>query len=493
MINLKNFIQKHPALAIVFGFQLFRLLLLPFMGLMPQDAYYHFYGENLSLSYFDHPGMIGYILRGFTEVFGKTVFVVKIADFVVTSFTLLSFYKLAGLFLSKAKALRALVLISSTLCFTILSFNSTPDVPLLLFWTLSLISLYKAIFEQNNWHWILAGIFMGLAFDSKYTAVLLQFGLLAFLVFSNQYRKLLLSPWLWISLLISVAVTFPVWWWNYQNNFASFAFQGSSRTGSISKFEISPNFFFGAIAHQLFLLLPILFTVFITFTFKFIKRALLKFKLPKAKTLFLLAFFIPTYVGFFALTPVYWVKMNWLMPSYITGVLIAAIFISKKLTKIQVYISIIFHLLAAGQILFDLAPIKSDDTWIGWKELSIETEKLLEQYPNSFVFAADDYKTSAALTFFLDEKIYSQNIIGLRGLHFDYIGDDLSLLNGKNAIFIDSDTRFKNADKKNAFNQPVIQEYFDKVTELQPIIVQKNGKDIRKFWVYYCTNYQFKK
>ena len=73
------------------------------MGLMPQDAYYHFYGENLSLSYFDHPGMIGYILRGFTEVFGKTVFVVNFADFVVTSLTLFSFHKLAGLFLSKKK------------------------------------------------------------------------------------------------------------------------------------------------------------------------------------------------------------------------------------------------------------------------------------------------------------------------------------------------------------------------------------------------------
>ena len=85
------------------------------------------------------------------------------------------------------------------------------------------------------------GIAMGLAFNSKYTALLLQIGLLGFLVFSNQYRKLLLSPWLWISLIISVAVTFPVWWWNYQNEFASFAFQSSERTSSISEFEISPN------------------------------------------------------------------------------------------------------------------------------------------------------------------------------------------------------------------------------------------------------------
>ena len=95
--------NKHPEIAIVLGFQLFRLILLPFFGLMPQDAYYHFYGENLALSYFDHPGMIGYILRIFTELFGKTVFVVKLADFVVSSFTLFSFYQLAGNFLPKHK------------------------------------------------------------------------------------------------------------------------------------------------------------------------------------------------------------------------------------------------------------------------------------------------------------------------------------------------------------------------------------------------------
>jgi len=491
--TIKNLIKKHPALAIVFGFQIFRFSLLPFMGLMPQDAYYHFYGENLSLSYFDHPGMIGYILRGFTEVLGKTVFVIKLADFVITSFTLLSFFKLANYFLSKTKALRALVLISSTLCFSILSFNSTPDVPLLLFWTLSLISLYKAIFEQQKWHWIFAGILMGLSFDSKYTALLLQIGLLIFLAFSNQYRKLFLSPWLWLSLFISVLVTFPVWWWNYQNDFASFAFQGSSRTGKISKFEISPNFFFGAIAHQLLLLIPILFGILITFTYKYIKRALLKFKVPKAKTLFLLAFFIPTFVGFFALTPVYWVKMNWLMPSYISGIIIAGMFISKKLIKAQVIFSTILHVLVAAQILFYLAPVKSDDTWIGWKELANETKILQKKYTNTFLFAADSYKTSAALNFFLEEKIYSQNIIGLSALHFDYIGDDLSILNGKNALFLDSDTRFKNKEKKNSFNHPEITTYFDKVTELDPIIIKRNGKEVRKFWVYYCANYQYKK
>ena len=63
---------------------MFRLFMIPFFGLMPQDAYYHFYGKNLALSYYDHPGMIGYVLRLFTSVFGKYIWVIKLTDFVIT-------------------------------------------------------------------------------------------------------------------------------------------------------------------------------------------------------------------------------------------------------------------------------------------------------------------------------------------------------------------------------------------------------------------------
>jgi len=486
------YLKNNTTVSWVLGFQLFRLILLPFMGLMPQDAYYYLYGQNLSLSYFDHPGMIGYMLRIFSEVFGKSVFVIKFADFVITSLTILSFYKLASYFLSKEKTQRALVLLASTIFISILSFNSTPDVPLLLFWTLSLICLYKAIFENKKWFWIYAGIAMGLAFNSKYTALTLQIGLLAFLIFSNKHRKLLISPWLWFCIILSIAVTFPVWYWNYQNEFASFAFQSSERTSSITKFKFYPNFFFGAIAHQLFLLLPVLFVVFITFTYKYIKKAIFKFKLPQAKTLFLLAFFLPTFVGFFSLTPIYWVKLNWMMPSYITGIILAGMFISKKMLRTQLIISVVFHLLVSLQVLFYLAPIKSDDTWVGWKELALETEKLQKKYPNTFVFSDDNYKTSACLNFYMDDKVYAQNIIGLPALHFDYLGDNLADLNTKNAIFIDSDKRFKNNDKKGN-HLHLLDVYFDNITELTPIIVKINGKETRKFWVFYCTNYQAKK
>lgn len=492
MNKLYSFLNKNPWFYWIIGFQAFRFLLLPFMGLMPQDAYYYLYGQNLSFSYFDHPGMIGYQLRVFTDIFGKSIFVLKLSDFSITSLTIYSFYKLSCYFLPKEKQTYALVLLTSTLFISILSINSTPDVPLLLFWTLSILFLYKAIFLQKKWYWIWAGIAMGLSFNSKYTALLLQIGLLCFLLFSKSYRKLLLSPLLWLSLLISVIVMFPVWWWNYQNDFASFAFQGTNRSDSISKLNFNTGFFVGGFLLQAFLVIPVVFGILLTFTFKYGKRVVLKFKFPPSKTLFLLAFFIPTFVGFLALTPIYWVKMNWLMPAYITGIIIASMFISKKLLKWQLGISVVLHLLLAIQIVFYAFPIKSDDTWVGWKELANEIKKIQTQHKNTFVFSDDKYKTSACLNFYFKERVFAQNIINKHALHFDYLNDDLSLLKGKNAIFIDSDTRFKSTLKKGTINNE-IKSFFSEIEELNPIIVNKGTNKERKFWVFLCKNYMPKK
>ncbi len=489
MNSLNQFYKQHPFLVILLGFQLFRFLLLPFFGLMPQDAYYDFYGEHLALSYFDHPGMIGYLLRIFTSIFGKFPFVVKLTDFVVTSATLLAFYHLAGLFLSKQKQNLAIALIGSTFLISVLSTISTPDVPLLFFWTLSLIAIYYAVFRQQKMYWLLAGLLMGLAFDSKYTAVLLQIGLILFLIFSNKYRKNLLSGWFWLALLISVLVTFPVFYWNYQHEFASFLFQSKTRTGDISKFQLKPNLFLGTIGTQMFLLLPVAFCGLVLFAFKFIRKVLVRWTLPSDEILFLLCFFLPAFLGFFLISPIYWVKINWMMPAYITGFIFLAVFIGKKPAKINIWTAAVLHIAFAIEVVFYVVPIKSDDTWFGWKQLANRVEILQKSYPNTFIFSADGYKTSAELSFFLPQKIYAQNIIGQPALEFDYVGTNVLLLQGKNALFIDSDTRFHD-DQKNGTMPPELKPYFNNIRELEPIIIKNGNRDARKFWIYYCEGYK---
>jgi hypothetical protein len=76
-------------------------------------------------------------------------------------------------------------------------------------------------------------------------------------------------------------------------------------------------------------------------------------------------------------------------------------------------------------------------------------------------------------------------------LHFDYLGDNLGSLNSKNALFIDSDKRFKNTDKKGTY-LPLLNNHFDNISELEPIIIKINQKEVRKFWLFYCTNYKAK-
>jgi len=489
MNYINQFYKQHPFLTILFGFQLFRLLLLPFFGMMPQDAYYDFYGEHLALSYFDHPGMIGYLLRLFTTIFGKSVFVIKLADFTVTSATLLAFYHLAGCFLSKQKQNLAMALIGSTFLISILSTISTPDVPLLLFWTLSLIAITRAVFVQQKWYWLLAGLLMGLAFDSKYTAVLLQMGLILFLIFSHQYRKLLLSGWLWTSLLISVLVTFPVFYWNYQHHFVSFLFQSAGRTGDIAKFQLKPELFLGTVGTQIFLLLPVVFCGLVLLTFKTIKKVFIKWKLPNDRILFLLCFFLPAFLGFFVISLFYWVKINWMMPSYITGFIFLAIFISQRSARINIWIAAVLHLAFAIEVLFYPVQIKSDDTWFGWKQLATQLQQIQKTHPDTFIFSADGYKTSAELSFFLPQKIYAQNILHQPALQFDYVGNNVLLLAGKNALFVDSDPGFENI-AKNGNIPPELKACFKQVQELEPIIIKNRNNNARKFWVYYCVGYK---
>lgn len=457
---------------------------------MPQDAYYYMYGQHLDWSYFDHPGMIGYMLRGFTEVLGPHVWAVKIADFTLSSLSLWVFYSLCNRFLSPSRTFVAMLLLCSSVLLSMLSLNSTPDVPLFLFWALSLWSLEKAIFKQKWVFWILGGLFMGLAFNSKYTAVLLPFGLMLFLLLSKNYRRLLLSPWPWLALVVFAAVSYPVYYWNAENDFISFAFQSTERSNSVGGFGFSPKLLGGFLATQMALVFPIAFISLCILAGKYLWRIVRHWKFPSDKTLFLGVFFLPTFLGFFLLAPFYWIKINWLVPSYVSGLILLAYFFKRKWLTSQLIIALVIHALIAVELATYLVPIRSDDTWWGWEELSAEVSKLEASETYDFIFSADNYKTAAVLRFYQHERVYSANVIGDNGLQFGILHPDLTVLAGKNALFIDSDPRFKN------LMAPIeppekMRPYFEKIIPLDPILIRDaSGKVLRKFNVYKGVSYK---
>ncbi len=177
------------------------------------------------------------------------------------------------------------------------------------------------------------------------------------------------------------------------------------------------------------------------------------------------------------------------MPAYISGIIWISIYLKKRWVNYQIICSLIVHLVLLVEVLFYPVDIKSDDTWVGWKDLAGQVKNLRQQYPDAFIFSADDYKTSAILNFYLPEMIYGQNIIGKPALQFDFIGSNLRALAGKDAIFIDS-----NPDPGDEPDKPPVElfSYFDSVTRAQPIRVIKYGRVVREFYIYICKGYHAK-
>jgi len=482
------YITANKWMATAVGFiVLLRFSFIGVMGAMPQDAYYYFYGQHFALSYFDHPPAIAWILRAFTDLLGSHVFVIKLADTLVTIGTLLAFYTLARCFLPKVRAWNSLLLLGATLMITILSLVSTPDVPLLLFWTLSLTAVYRAVFEQRKAYWIWAGIAMGLAFDSKYTAVFLPAGAVLFLLLSRQHRRYLWSPWFFTSILFFFITILPVVIWNVDNNFASFRFQSSERVGGV---EFRPLDFFGVIGHQAAILLPVLFFALLYYVYRLVRKYGWHIHRIPARPLFLLCFFIPIFGIFLLISPVYWVKINWMMPGYITGIIWVSTWITFKYVRWQWICSLVIHVALAVEIVFYPVPIHSDDTMIGWNGLGAGVKTLTREYPDDFIFSADDYKTSAMLNLYLGRMVYSRNIIGENALQFDFIGTDIQALKGKNALFINSLTDVNDDVDERAFVEEELSPYFSTIRSLPPIVVTRHGRVVRKFLVYRCMDYR---
>lgn len=476
--------NKWMAFAIAF-ILLLRFSFIGLMGAMPQDAYYYFYGQHFALSYFDHPPAIAWILRAFTDLFGRHVFVIKLADTLVTIGTLLAFYRLSRCFLSLPRAWNSLLLLSATLMVTILSLVSTPDVPLLFFWSLSLIAIYRAVFEERKGYWIWAGIAMGLAFDSKYTAIFLPAGAVLYLLLSGQHRRYLWSSWFFTSILFFCITILPVVIWNVDNNFASFRFQSSERVGGV---EFHPLDFFGVLGHQAAILLPVLLVALFYYCYKLVRKYKWHITRIPAQQLFLLCFFLPVFAIFLLISPIYWVKINWMMPAYITGIIWISTWISFKYVRWQWICSLVVHLVLAVEIIFYPVPIHSDDTMIGWAGLGAGVKSLATEYPDDFIFSADDYKTSAMLNLYLGHMVYSRNIIGENALQFDFIGTDMNALKGRNALFINSLTDVNDAVDELAFIKK-LSPFFSSVKQLPPIVVTQHGRVVRKFLVFRCMDY----
>ncbi len=475
-------------------FGLIKLIYIAFIPITPQEAYYWYYSRYPDLSYFDHPPVTAYSILFGTIFFGSTALGIKFMAVVWWFLTNVLLYITAEEYVASEEALRtkttipaiSVLLYNLTVFGNLYSITLVPDTPLLFFWLLIVYSIHKSFTSGKNYWWYIAGMALGFALMSKYSAIIITGSVFLFLVFSRKHRKMLLTPYPYFSMIIGILVFFPVIYWNYVNEWASFKFQFSERASKAKPLQI--KYFVQLILSQVFLLTPMLFIWFGGSVKNYFQKIKSNRHLDYIAFTGLPIIIIFTLVSFKSL-----VKMNWLLPGYLSLLVLTVYYYSEKLLnpgkwiKTGLYFSVFLVLLGYAIQIVPNVPLGEGNTWSGWNtsaEKIYEMQKDKGGRDNCFIFG-NSYKSASLIKFYLPDQqdTYAENIFGERALQFDF-WSDVNLLKGKNALYVFDNRR----EYKSKLN--VVKKYFDKISEIDKFDYSFFGiAKTRTITVYYCENY----
>lgn len=197
-------------------------LIIPVTG---DEAYYAIWGKYLALGYYDHTPFIGWLLYPFVSI-SMLPIVVRLPTVLMTTIIGVGLYFTLRDWDEKKAVLTSIIFLISplSLCAVII----TTDTPVILFSFLSGVSVFFAIKHQDNlWLYTLGGLFLGLAFFSKYFAVLLALVYAVFLLGVAPNKKRIYG----LMLIFLGVLPFGLenLYWNYTHAWANILFNVYNR------------------------------------------------------------------------------------------------------------------------------------------------------------------------------------------------------------------------------------------------------------------------
>ena len=197
----------------------FRFWLAAVFPITGDEAYFTVWGLKPSWGFYDHPPMVGWWLAFLTRI--------SMAPWVLRLPTiLLPLFLAGGIYLALRSADREKALYAA-LAFLLVPINVwnvfvTTDTPLVFFCFLAGLCWWLGKPAQDLRWQALAGIFLGLAFLSKYFSALLALVLLADVLLAPRGQR----DWRGLALAFACALPFGLFnmWWNYEHCWANLMF-----------------------------------------------------------------------------------------------------------------------------------------------------------------------------------------------------------------------------------------------------------------------------
>ena len=220
--KLLNWINRHLLLLIGL-IAVWRIGFLAFNGLdlLGDESYYWDWSRQPDWCYYSKPPMVAWLIGGFTWLLGDYTFTVRLPAVVLGSVFLAYFYATAKAFYGQRAAALALLLMVATPINLLANFLMTIDPPLYCFWIMSLYYLRRAVFDQQDSAWWLAGLSSAAALLSKQVAIALPLMLLLYLILDSKRRHYLTRQYLYYLVPIML-VSVQILLWNQQHDWVMF-------------------------------------------------------------------------------------------------------------------------------------------------------------------------------------------------------------------------------------------------------------------------------
>lgn len=285
------------------------------VGVHTDESYYWIWSQRLDWGYYDHPPLVAWMIRLFSELFGNGVLGLRLPAVISWIVTMFVVYRLSSsLFAQSAAGWLAMLVVASIPIFQVGFHIVGPDSPLMLFSALTYYYVYRAIDESSGKFWLLAGLCLGLALLGKYTAVLLPGVIFIALISTRESRAELVRLYPWAGLLLAALIFAPVVFWNYQNEWLSFSYQWGHGTETNKGFSFYKVLDYAV--QQMSSVLPWVFIAMMAATLR--AHRLIGQSQRKLLPLFISGFWVP--LLFFAFTGAISKSMhNWPVIAYIPG------------------------------------------------------------------------------------------------------------------------------------------------------------------------------